>query len=530
MRQRNGFDRSLAVLTAAILIWATQGLAGTHTATAQTPPERRLAEDHVLVEQIPGAVRRAVAARKPAPEVVAEIEGLVDEAFQFYTAGRTGETRRLLYRALALAIDREWTPRDEYWRSLILRSNKAVCDPARPIVIRLEQNYRSTYELESTLTLRAFLLKPGRSEKSPPVKELGNFEGVAIDLIDQPFSFTADLSGVEDGYYDVAVDVFEKETLLRRVKTPVYLLTGMDAARDDVERRLKAVSGHESAKASVRYPFDFALQVNLGKVWARGYDFKAEIKEAQELLAKLEKGEDPLYGAVGGHKRHYWFEEAGEIMPYRIDVPESYDGTRGFPMMIALHGNGGTEDTMATVGGGVLIKEANKLGYIVVCPLGYRRNGGYGAEGNMGRPYGPVRRHITQLSEKDVMNVLELVRSEYRIDENRIYLMGGSMGGGGTWRIGAKYPDIWAAIGPLCPGVMPDEIDLEGMKHIPVIVTHGDADTTVPVQASRAMVAAMKELGMTYEYIEVPGGGHMILNKGLKPTLQFFEKHRRNPG
>ena len=46
------------------------------------------------------------------------------------------------------------------------------------------------------------------------------------------------------------------------------------------------------------------------------------------------------------------------------------------------------------------------------------------------------------------MHVLELVRKQYKIDDNRIYLMGHSMGGIGTWKLAPKYPDIWAAIAP----------------------------------------------------------------------------------
>ena len=46
------------------------------------------------------------------------------------------------------------------------------------------------------------------------------------------------------------------------------------------------------------------------------------------------------------------------------------------------------------------------------------------------------------------MQVLAHVKQQYKIDENHIYLMGHSMGGIGTWKIAAKYPDVWAAIAP----------------------------------------------------------------------------------
>ena len=68
------------------------------------------------------------------------------------------------------------------------------------------------------------------------------------------------------------------------------------------------------------------------------------------------------------------------------------------------------------------------------------------------------------------MNVLEIVRKEFNIDGDRIYLMGHSMGGGGTWHLGLKYPDIWAGLAPIAPAIFKKPDELEKIKHIPVIV------------------------------------------------------------
>jgi predicted esterase len=361
------------------------------------------------------------------------------------------------------------------------------------------------------------------------LRDLGQFEGIGIDFIDHPLALAVDLAGLEDGrYYDVVAEVYEGADLLRRLTTPVFLLSGLDATRAEVERRLAAIDGHDSAKATVRYPFDRVLQLNLGKLEPQGYDFAAEIDRSMVLLTVLEQGEDPLYGAAGDHVRHYFFDEAREIMPYRILVPSDYDGTRPYPLIVGLHGMGGTHDALFEMHGGILPQATEDGGYIMVSPMGYRRNGGYGSNRVEGATASPTRRQLTRLSYLDVMNVLELVRDEYEIDDTRIYLMGGSMGGAGTWRIASRHPEIWAAIAPICPGTTLDEIDLEGMRHIPVVVTHGDADTTVPVERSRTMAAAMEELGMTYEYHEIEGGGHLILREALQPTMDFLGRYRKN--
>jgi dienelactone hydrolase len=493
-------------------------------AEAQTPPERRLMQDRVQLEQLPGTVTRALAAPGLDPQTRAEIQSLFPAAVQDYIGGRTGETRRVLYQAIALAIGREWTERDDYWRSLLLRTDTVVTDPARPLIVRLAQIYSTSYQPTSPLRLRTSVA--GRDGK--PVKEIGTFDAIGMDFIDGPFAFAVDLAGLDDGrYYQVIAEVLEGEKPLRRLSTPVYVMSNLDSNRGTVDRQLAKIEGHDSAKATVRYPFDFALQVNLGKVEARDYDFAAEIERSKELLAELEKGSDPLYGAVGDHKRHYWFAEAGEIMPYRVYVPTSYDGTRAYPLIVGLHGNGGTGDQIMDGADGAFREAAENEGYILVTPLGYRRTGSYGATTVMGVPLSPARRQVTRLSELDVMNVFELMLAEYEIDRDRIYLMGGSMGGGGTWRIASRTPEIWAAISPICPGITRQEIDLEGMRHIPVIVSHGDADTTVPVEQSRAMVAAMEELGMTYEYNEIAGGGHLIFAESLPRMMEFLGRYRK---
>jgi predicted peptidase len=119
------------------------------------------------------------------------------------------------------------------------------------------------------------------------------------------------------------------------------------------------------------------------------------------------------------------------------------------------------------------------------------------------------------------------VRQQYKIDETRIYLMGHSMGGIGTWKIAPKYPDVWAAIAPFAGSGAPDT--LERIRHIPEIVVHGDADPTVNVSGSRAMVARLKALGVEHKYIEVPGGLHSdVVAPNIPAVIDFFDAHKKS--
>lgn len=82
--------------------------------------------------------------------------------------------------------------------------------------------------------------------------------------------------------------------------------------------------------------------------------------------------------------------------------------------------------------------------------------------------------------------MLAEVRRDYNVDGKRMYLMGHSMGGYGTWSIAMNHPGLFAALGPIAGGGNPGGV--EKIKHIPHFVVHGDKDPTVAVTQSRTMV------------------------------------------
>jgi predicted peptidase len=127
------------------------------------------------------------------------------------------------------------------------------------------------------------------------------------------------------------------------------------------------------------------------------------------------------------------------------------------------------------------------------------------------------------------MNVLDIVRKEFSVDERRIYLMGHSMGGAGALHLGVKYPSIWAALAPIAPAAFSlDPDSLKTIPGMPVIFVHGDADEAVPVALSRRWVDKLKELNMTYEYSEMPGVSHgPVIEQALPSVYAFFAKHSK---
>lgn len=223
-------------------------------------------------------------------------------------------------------------------------------------------------------------------------------------------------------------------------------------------------------------------------------------------------------------KLTYDFKEAGKEMEYGRFVPSSYQKAKKSPLMIALHGLGSNPQQILRYPG--LTDLAEKHGYVVVAPMGYNAQGWYGNKPPFGKP---TPDNLYELSEKDVMNVLALARKDHSIDDSRIYLMGHSMGGGGTFHIAMQNPNLFAALAPIAPAIFRKVDDLAKIKHVPVILVQGDKDNLVRVERVRPWAEKMKELNMTHEYLEIMDGNHIdVAYKNLPQIFEFFNKHKKS--
>jgi len=467
---------------------------------------------------------------KPEGELKAQLDALEAQITEAARLGKTGEIRRLYAKGLALLSGRQWTDAEEFNTSLVVRTSHVLADSTKPLPVRLEQIFTPSIALERPLSAHIVLRTrnsgtPGTAPPPPPAvaKDLGTFDGIGRDLRESPFPFELDVRDVADGGYTLAIDVLDGTTHLGSASLAIALRKGLD----DTIARLETAAAKAPASlgAEMRFPVDRARNVNRGRLELRTFDPDKDFAAAEAVAAAAANGKDPFAGRTGDFKRHYRLEPATEILPYRMYVPASYDGARTFPLIVALHGLGGTEDSLLDGYERKLAPLAEQHGYLVVAPLGYRVDGAYGW-GLSTPPADPAVRRLQDLSEQDVMQVLERVRSQYRIDANRIYLMGHSMGAIGTWKLAAKYPDIWAALGPVSGTGAPATI--ERFRHIPEIVVHGDNDPTVAVSGSRNMVEKMKELGVDVKYIEVPGGSHSsVVAPNFAAILEFFNTHTK---
>ena len=254
--------------------------------------------------------------------------------------------------------------------------------------------------------------------------------------------------------------------------------------------------------------------------------------------------------------RMHHFAETNEDIPYALFVSSKVKKDKKAPLMVTLHGIGGTHTTMMRPNA---IDLAEAGGYILLAPMGYNPRGWYGApapRGRRGAPPAPNQApdtaaappqgrrafppgvlndpndppNLRELSEKETLEVIDLVRKEFKVDDRHTYVMGHSMGGAGALYLAIKYPQRWAAAVALAPAAF--TVDREGLGKIPkmpIMLVHGDMDTVVPVTVGRAWAEAMKSVPMkTYQYIEVPGGDHgTVMTSHQAEIFAFFAKHSR---
>jgi predicted esterase len=456
-----------------------------------------------------------------------ELKAQLDEVDRLIAAarktGNNGELRRQLAKGFALLRKEAWTPALDFQNSLVLRAERTVVDSSTPLAFRLEQIYRPATEVSGNLTAKVSIRKrAARGEPPAPSRELAAFDGLSRDLRESPFPMEVSVASIADGAFVIETEVFDGTAPLGSTALNVFLNKGLDARLRALEAAAATVP--ESIRADVLYPVDFIKNVNRARIELGSFNVADEIAVAEGVAAAAKAGKDPFKNRTGDFERHHVLAGADEVMPYRVYVPKNYSASKATPLVIALHGLGANEDSFFDSYQRLPPQLAEQHGLLMAAPLGYRVDGFYGSRVMGGSDIAAQRRG--EYSEKDVLEVLRLMKAHYNVDDSRIYLIGHSMGAIGTWALAAKYPQIWAATAAFAGTGSPDLA--AQMKSIPHFVVHGDNDPTVNVSGSRRMVAAMKEAGAHVTYVEVPGGGHSdVVVPNLPTAFEFIAAKRK---
>jgi predicted peptidase len=201
----------------------------------------------------------------------------------------------------------------------------------------------------------------------------------------------------------------------------------------------------------------------------------------------------------------------GDTLPYRILYPENYNKSASYPLVLFLHGAGerGNDNEKQLVHGASLFTDPqNRQKYpaIVVFPQ-CPENGFWAPIKEWDNGFSFINSKEPTPSMQMVIRLLKQIRKEEAVDSRRIYVMGLSMGGMGTFDLICRQPKTFAAAIPICGGVSLER--LKNVKHMPIRIYHGGSDDVVSPEHSRNAYIELKALGSTkVEYIEFPGVKH----------------------
>jgi predicted esterase len=219
----------------------------------------------------------------------------------------------------------------------------------------------------------------------------------------------------------------------------------------------------------------------------------------------------------------------------RAFIPINYNPKQKWPLVVMLHGYNG--DNPVYVNWWSIDQRHNSV--TDKFPIIYIE------------PHGRGNTSYKGIGDQDILKCIELAKQKFNIDEDRIYLKGESMGGGGTWNVGTRHPELFAAIAPVYGGwdyhVGMNEKDIaklseherfnneansallhaDALLTTPVFVSHGDNDKSVDINNSRYLVKTLQRWGYDIRYHEYPGFGH----EGIEyydQLIPWFLEHKRN--
>jgi len=187
------------------------------------------------------------------------------------------------------------------------------------------------------------------------------------------------------------------------------------------------------------------------------------------------------------------YTDSGGTMPYRMFVPKNYAVATKYPLVLFLHGVGenGTNNTAQLnnrANGAFVFAEQDANPSFMIAPQNWNGAGGWDSD----------------VLRRQILAVIQKAQRDYNIDKDRIYVVGLSNGGAGTWNQISAYPWLYAAAVPICGWGSPSD----KMKDIPIWCFHAANDGTVGVASSDNAVAAVRNLGGNAIYTRYDTGGH----------------------
>ena len=212
-----------------------------------------------------------------------------------------------------------------------------------------------------------------------------------------------------------------------------------------------------------------------------------------------------------GLQRNLKYRKNGKDYSYALFVPEASGPDERIPLIVVLHGLGGSgANTLPT-----WVERMNKE-FAVLCPT-------YPMGAWWARP-----------AEEMVLGLIDQTREKYNIDSDRIFLAGLSNGAIGAYMIGMFYPDRFAGLIPIAGSITPRYMHfLVNLRNTPIYMIQGAHDPIFPIQLSRRIHKILDDMKYPVFYQEhdkkgEAHGGHFLPQSEVPPMLEWIRKQKRS--
>lgn len=287
---------------------------------------------------------------------------------------------------------------------------------------------------------------------------------------------------------------------------------------DDLKSSLKNIQSrlsNGSYNSIMFYINEIVEATSRLKSYETSFQIRNKIDEITHLIKEGEKGIDVLAVKSGVTRRAYLSSSDGTLYPYSIYLPEGYDKSKKYPLLVYLHGSGQDDRALFTTP----IIPPN---YIVLAPNGR----------------GVSNCYVGDAAQNDIRNSIADVIQNFSIDSSKIVLSGFSMGGYGVYRTFYENQTLFKAIAVISgnPDLARkwvnknelnflDEKNLIGFKHIPVFIYHGKKDLSCPFSLTEEVVQKLLKIGTKVKFV-VDESGHGSMPNPIKEEYYSWLKEQ----
>lgn len=426
----------------------------------------------------------------------------MNRAVQGFFAGKIGlvgqsidQARHALHSEATPAVEVQWA--DSLW---VKPDRRLVDVTASHLELLVDNFYPMKVSLPAEVMLRVSLI-PLTEVQSRDAKPVSTPHLTKMDAV--PFSTRLPLQGLPPGDYQLRYEILRKGQTLAEGRSVLSVAEKLDA-RIKVLAQSVAKTGEAKSTDSTTLQHLHRLldAMNQGRPQETDYPAAHLLGEAEELARSLQVSK-PFYDAR--QPGEFWLALATPRTPavVRVMIPPAATKGQPLPLVLALHGAGGSENLFFDgYGNGKIVRLCKERGWLLAAP----RSG---------------------LGRQSLPDLIDALAKLYPVDTRRVYLVGHSMGAGQALTAVMANPERFAAVAALGGGGRMRAV--KGMETVPFFIGIGTQDFAY--NSARALRNSLTQAGVQQvTYREYPEIEHLVIVQvALSEVLDFFARARPAP-